>query len=171
MPITPDTKDWTWVAERRCEECGVDPSTISTDEIGPLLRRTAERWVSFLADGRDLTTRPDDSTWAPIEYAAHVRDVIRIYDERLRLMVETDDPLYENWDQDTTAVEEDYLGQDASEVARAIRSDAAALADRFEAVTDWQRVGRRSDGARFTIERFGRYFLHDLLHHLHDVGA
>ena len=34
--------------------------------------------------------------------------------------------------------------------------------------TQWQ-TGFRSDGARFTIEPFARYFLHDLVHHRHDV--
>ena len=34
------------------------------------------------------------------------------------------------------------------------------LADRFDQVTgsDWQRTGRRSDGAVFTVETFGKYF-------------
>ena len=128
--------------------------------------------MSFLGeDHDDFATRPDDSTWAPIEYAAHVRDVIRIYDERLRLMVETDDPLYQNWDQDQTAIDERYLEQDPAQVSAAIATEGAALADRFAAVTDWERPGRRSDGARFTTASLWRYFLHDLLHHLHDVGA
>jgi hypothetical protein len=33
----------------------------------------------------------------------------------------------------------------------------------------YQRSGRRSDGARFTVETFARYFIHDPVHHLHDV--
>jgi hypothetical protein len=33
----------------------------------------------------------------------------------------------------------------------------------------WQRPGRRSDGARFTVETFARYFIHDPVHHLYDV--
>ena len=32
------------------------------------------------------------------------------------------------------------------------------------------RPGRRSNGSVFTVETLGRYFLHDVLHHLHDVG-
>ena len=28
-PITPDTKDWTWVLERPCPECGFDPATVA----------------------------------------------------------------------------------------------------------------------------------------------
>jgi hypothetical protein len=33
----------------------------------------------------------------------------------------------------------------------------------------WQRTGNRSDGARFTVETFARYFAHDPVHHLYDV--
>ncbi len=42
---------------------------------------------------------------------------------------------------------------------------------RFEGVdgSQWQRTGRRSDGAEFTVESFARYFIHDPVHHLHDV--
>ena len=46
-----------------------------------------------------------------------------------------------------------------------------ALADRWDTVRDdqWQRTGDRSDGSRFTVESFARYFLHDPVHHVHDV--
>ena len=35
----------------------------------------------------------------------------------------------------------------------------------------WQRPGQRSDGASFTVATLARYYLHDLVHHRHDVGA
>jgi hypothetical protein len=46
------------------------------------------------------------------------------------------------------------------------------LADRFDSVADaeWHRKGLRSDGAAFTIDTFGRYLLHDPIHHLWDVA-
>jgi len=46
-----------------------------------------------------------------------------------------------------------------------------ALAVAFDAVTDdqWARPGRRSDGVSFTVETFAKYFIHDPVHHLHDV--
>jgi hypothetical protein len=46
------------------------------------------------------------------------------------------------------------------------------LADRFDSVADaeWGRKGLRSDGATFTIDTFGRYLLHDPIHHLWDVA-
>ncbi len=45
------------------------------------------------------------------------------------------------------------------------------LAARFERVSgdEWQRTGRRSDGASFTVESFARYLIHDPVHHLWDV--
>ncbi len=48
---------------------------------------------------------------------------------------------------------------------------ADTLADRFAAVSggQWLRPGRRSDGASFTVETFARYFIHDPIHHLHDI--
>jgi hypothetical protein len=34
----------------------------------------------------------------------------------------------------------------------------------------WERTGARSDGARFSVDSFARYLIHDPVHHLHDVG-
>ncbi|TFD69150.1 hypothetical protein E3T38_08115 [Cryobacterium sp. Hb1] len=54
-----------------------------------------------------------------------------------------------------------------------IRENAAAqrVADSFASVrTDaQQRTARRSDGPSFTVETLGTYFLHDIVHHRHDV--
>lgn len=96
---------------------------------------------------------------------------MRLYDERLRLMLAEDNPRYPNWDQDQTAVEARYDEQHPPTVAAELTDAAAALAARFAKVKgkQWQRTGERSDGARFTVESFGRYFVHDPLHHVHDV--
>jgi hypothetical protein len=108
--------------------------------------------------------------WSPLEYACHVRDVFVLFDQRLQLMLTEDDPLFANWDQDRTAVEEKYAEQDPVAVAQQIPPAAEQLATRFAQVTDRARTGRRSDGAVFKIESFARYLLHDPVHHLHDVG-
>ena len=82
-----------------------------------------------------------------------------------------DDPDFANWDQNDTAVADRYNEQDPAAVAAAIDQAAGPLADRFDGVAgdQWQRTGNRSDGARFTVESFARYFLHDPVHHLVDV--
>ena len=38
MPIVPDTKDWTWVLERRCDECGFDASAFPRERVGEMVR-------------------------------------------------------------------------------------------------------------------------------------
>jgi hypothetical protein len=169
MTITPDTKDWTWVLERPCPECGFDTQAFAVTAVPGMLLANAAAWPPVL--GGDARIRPDPGTWSPLEYGCHVRDVFRLYDERLELMLSQDDPLFPNWDQDETAVADRYAEQDPAEVAAALRQAALALAGRFESVTadQWQRPGRRGDGARFTVETFARYFIHDPVHHLYDV--
>ncbi len=170
MTIEPDTKDWTWVLDRPCPECGLDTSTFDHDEVPEMLRENAAAWQDVLA-GPDVRARPTPATWSPLEYAAHVRDVCRVYTERLHLMLTVDDPDYPNWDQDQTAVADRYGEQDPATVAVELAAAARTLATAFENVTgaQWERTGTRGDGAQFTVDTFSRYFIHDPVHHLHDV--
>jgi hypothetical protein len=171
VPITPDTKDWTWVLQRPCPECGFDVSQFRRDDVGSMIRANAAVWQKVLARP-DLDRRPDDQTWSPLEYACHVRDVFRIYDHRLELMLTTDDPAYPNWDQDASAADEQYNKQDPAVVAAELQAAAHRFAERFDGVVgrQWDRTGTRSDGASFTVESLARYMMHDPVHHLYDVG-
>lgn len=171
--IVPDTTDWTWVVEKTCPECGFDAKGLNRDEIPAALRANAAAWRRLLAGSANLRQRPRPDVWSPLEYACHVRDVCRLYDERLVLMLTEDGPLYPNWDQDETAVSDRYNEQDPSQVAEELGQAAEALADRFGQVSgvEWDRTGARSDGARFTVATFARYFLHDPVHHLFDVSG
>jgi hypothetical protein len=172
MGIIADTKDWTWVLDRPCPECGFAAAEVDFDDIPRLVRENAAGWLPVL--GRtDVTERPNDYTWSPLEYAAHVRDVFRLFGVRLDLMLSQDDPAFPNWDQDATAVTERYNDQDPAVVARELAEAAASVADAFAAVPPERRgrAGRRSDGARFTVTTMGQYFVHDPVHHLHDVAG
>jgi DinB superfamily len=170
MPITPDTKDWTWVLERPCPECGFDTRAFPKEELGAMIRQNASGWPPVLAHP-DVRLRPSDNVWSALEYGCHVRDVFRLYDSRLQMMLENEGPTFPNWDQDATAIERRYSEQAPAEVLAELEEGAHDLAARFDAVrgAEWQRTGIRSDGARFTIESFGRYLIHDPIHHLHDV--
>lgn len=163
MVIAPDTKDWTWVVERRCPECGFDPAVVDPAEVAaaPMVAR----WRAVLArpGARD---RPDDATWSDLEYACHVRDVLTLFAERLRLIRTEDDPLFANWDQDATAVDDHYAAQVPAVVAGELAPAAAAFDAELAAVTDWNRPGRRSNGSAFTAATLTTYALHDLHHHL-----
>jgi hypothetical protein len=166
--MTPDTKDWTWVITDPCPDCGLDAATVPYDEIPDRIQDNAASWVEVL-QRPDADKRPSPGVWSPLEYACHVRDVFVLFDQRLHRMLTEQDPLFDNWDQDKTAVEEKYGEQDPATVAEQIPPAAKKLATAFATVTDRSRTGRRSDGAAFTIESFARYLLHDPVHHLHDV--
>jgi hypothetical protein len=170
--IVPDDKDWTWVLQRECDECGFDARSIDRRDVAALIRANAEQWRVLLVTGDEsvrVRTRAD--RWSTLEYGAHVRDVYRLYERRLRLMLDADDPIYPNWDQDETAIAERYDQQDPSTVADELVAAAVIIAAAFDEVSaeDWQRRGRRSDGARFTVDSFARYLVHDPIHHLWDV--
>ena len=170
--IVPDTKDWTWVLERACAECGFDPAAQGMDELPGLLHDTAMTWSEVLVRG-DVGERPAPDVWSPLEYGCHVRDVHVLFAQRLRLMLEEDTPTFANWDQDATAVEQDYRSQDAAVVAVELVEAAGTVAGIYASATDVtkDRPGVRSNGDRFTVETLGTYHLHDVVHHLHDVGA
>jgi hypothetical protein len=174
MPIVPDTKDWTWVLDRPCDECGFDVRTVAVGSLAERFAANATAWGSILArtDRAVLEERPSDDRWSTLEYACHVRDVYRLANVRVGRMLAEENPTFENWDQDRTAVEEQYEQQDPEEVAAGIADAAGRLARLYESLPTGAstRGGIRSDGARFTVESFGRYVLHDPVHHLKDVG-
>jgi hypothetical protein len=172
MTIEPDTKDWTWVLSRPCPECGFDAAAVEPGTLPDRLRAAAAPWPTVLAGDR-AAVRPTDDVWSPLEYACHVRDVHRVFDERVRRMLTEDDPAFAGWDQDATAVEDRYAEQEPATVADELLASAAVVADRYARTPGdaWSRTGRRSDGSVFTIASIGRYHLHDVVHHLRDVGV
>ncbi len=170
--ISPDTKDWTWVLGRVCDECGFDASKLHAVAVAPLVRESAERWICVLE--RDTSPRRTHAgKWSDLEYGCHVRDVFRIFELRLDAMLTRDDPLFENWDQDATAIAERYDQQVPAAVSAELVAAAGTFADRLDSVepTQWVRPGRRSNGSIFTVETLTLYCLHDVTHHLWDVGV
>jgi hypothetical protein len=169
--IVPDTKDWTWVLERACPECGFDASTCQAEAVAALVRVVAVRWMDLHAAGRIRSGRNSPAKWSSLEYACHVRDVFTRFDARFELMLTRDDPLFPNWDQDASAIEDRYDEQDPEVVVVGLRAASEQITMRLDAIgtDEWQRPGRRSDGASFTVETMSRYMVHDPIHHLWDV--
>ena len=80
--------------------------------------------------------------------------MFRVYDGRIRRMLDEDGPHYLNWDQDQTAIDDDYASQDPAAVSEELVIDGAKLANLFDSieVEQWERTGFRSDGAAFTVD-------------------
>jgi hypothetical protein len=167
----PDTKDWTWTLQRRCQECGLAAGEVSLDEVANRAFVAAEEWVQILRSSPAVASRPQPDVWSPLEYGVHVRDVFRLFDQRLLLMLTEDDPLFANWDQDETARRERYGEQDPEVVADELENAAGVMVGHITALRPDQldRTGRRSDGSEFTVVTLLQYFLHDVVHHLWDV--
>lgn len=170
--LVPDTKDWTWTLQRPCPDCGFDARSVAATDIATTTLASTAPWTAVLARS-DAARRPAPDVWSPLEYACHVRDVCRVFDGRVTLMLTEDAPRFANWDQDETAVAERYGEQDPTVVGAELREAAATVAADFAGVRDeqWGRTGLRSDGSEFTVLTLGQYFLHDLAHHLVDVRA
>ncbi|MDT0211048.1 DinB family protein [Curtobacterium sp. BRD11] len=170
MAIRPDTKNWTWVIGAACPECGFDGAALAFRDVPAVITENTAAWPEQLARP-DVRQRPDDHTWSPLEYGAHVRDVHRKMTERLRVVLSEDGPAFANWDQDATAVEERYGEQDPAVVSRDLTEAARDAAAAFAAVPDdaLGRTGRRSDGSVFTVATLATYYAHDPVHHLWDV--
>ncbi|WGL50935.1 DinB family protein [Nocardioides sp. BP30] len=170
--IEPDTKDWTWVLNETCPECGYEAWSMTVDRFAPIVRDNATVWERLLAD-EGARRRPRPDAWSPLEYGAHVRDVHLVFAERIRLMLAEDEPRFANWDQDATAREKAYHLADPAVVATELLEAATAVADLYETVPPdaWSRRGLRSNGSEFSVETLGRYHLHDVVHHRWDVDG
>ena len=131
MTIVPDDKNWTWVLERTCPECGFDASPIERSRVGATIRSMNAAWDAVLRRPT-VRDRPSPSMWSPLEYGCHVRDVYRVFDGRLSRMLAEEHPTFANWDQDATAVEDRYGEQDPTIVATELVEAADVLAARFD---------------------------------------
>ncbi len=170
MTIPPDTKDWTWVLERPCPECGFDSSSIDVSSVPDRVAANADVWRRVLS-APDVADRPAVDRWSVLEYACHVRDVHEVFAGRVRSMLTEDDPEFANWDQDVAAVEGDYRSEDPAAVSRDLADRATRSTALFRSVTgdQWERSGRRSNGSVFTVASLARYYVHDIVHHVWDV--
>jgi hypothetical protein len=169
--VAPDTKDRTWVLERACPECGFDARAVRREEVKNRVYANASAWRRVL-EQPGVRDRPAAGVWSPLEYACHVRDVHRVFVDRVRLMLTQDDPLFDDWDQDEAATAGAYGDQDPAVVAEELVAAAAEVSEVYAAVegAQWDRPGRRSNGSVFTVDTIARYQLHDVEHHLHDVS-
>ncbi|CAN5514151.1 maleylpyruvate isomerase N-terminal domain-containing protein [soil metagenome] len=168
----PDDKDWTWVLDRPCPDCGFDAAALPRESIAAEVLLSTPRWRAALQRG-DADVRRGQATWSVLEYGCHIRDVHTIFAARVRLILDEDNPEFENWDQDATAVQKRYWDQLADVVSHELAAAAEQASAAFTGLSpaQWSRVGRRSNGSVFTAETLGKYYLHDVAHHLYDVGA
>ena len=169
--ISPDTRDWTDVLTGGCSECGFTGTEDPTG-VPSTLAEAAATWQTVLTRA-GATERRSPDRWSDVEYAAHMRDVLDEFRRRTERMLAETDPTLDNFDGDAVAVDSDYAHQNPAEVAPALRVAAESYAGLLSQVSgeEWERQGFRSDGHAFTVASLTLYGLHEVRHHLGDVGA
>lgn len=168
--VPPEAKDWTWVLHQRCPQCSLEAGVLTLNELPMVIRTQAQVWPVVLLR-RDVGERPDPQVWSPLEYAAHTRDVLRLFQRRLERMLTEDEPTLADWDPNEAALQGGYHDLEPATVSAEILTEAENLAVVAEHVPSdaAERRGLRSDGAAFTVTTLMQYFVHDLVHHLWDV--
>ncbi len=166
-----DDKDWTFVLDQPCPECGLDAPAVTDADVPEALRARAAEWAGLLDRWQRAPWAPPAGRWSALAYACHVRDATRVLEGRLRRILTEDEPVLETWDQDAAAEAERYDEQDPMAVSVQLHEATEQFAALAAGVTDEQRArtGRRDDGARFTAGGVPRYLLHESVHHLHDA--
>lgn len=170
-----DERDWyRVVVQERCGECGLRAGEVARDVLGPAIVDEGDRWGELLtcnASSTELRRRAFPETWTPLEYAAHVRDVIELFTGRIGLALSEDQPEFGWWDHEAAARAEGYNDQDPAAVATALRAGAREMAAALASLADWEwrRTGTRRRHERFTVEDLARFCLHEAHHHRLDA--
>lgn len=155
-----------------CDECGFDNRTYTHDDVLGTMRTVAP-WYGLLTEHVDdatLRARPDAATRSAIQYGEHMADVLNLLAFGLQWMIDDDEPTFPSIEAQPAsevvsstplADVQAKLGDAAATMqkkAKQVRGDAKA------------RTARLGDGTTIDAGWLARHAVHDVLHHLHDVG-
>ncbi len=158
----------------RCQECSYDFESLDRAEIIRAVVSLADEHrilLTFVPPER-LRDHSRQASWSALEYACHVRDVLRFQRERVALAQTEDTPQFVSMGRDERAVTERYNDQDPAVVASEITEAARQLTRALLALDEdgWMRTGIYPWPAPevHTMEWVGRRTAHELAHHLFD---
>jgi hypothetical protein len=138
----------------------------------------AASWREFLlqADDRYLRACPDVAVFSPMQYAAHVRDILRVYTDRILLGREQDSPTVPIFNPPHEEYER-YNRLGAGELAADIEAQARRLREAAEAMDPdaWTRIVINDRGVygvySFTLAGLACNAVHEAHHHLLDANG
>jgi hypothetical protein len=162
------------VRDGNCPECRLEAATVEEANLGEAIFEESLRWSELLtsrAGSPALVGRPLASVWSPLEYGRHVRDVLVLFAERIRLAVATEKPTFEYQDQNEAIVEGRYNEADPSVVAQDILVEVRDFHLLLDTVPgdNWRRYGTHNDDERFDVSLLARFALHEIRHHRVDA--
>jgi hypothetical protein len=167
--------EWVLIQSTACTQCGDDPAALDRTALGPAAVASVDAWDRFLsaADDGYLRTYPDQSVWSPIEYAAHVRDMLREFGSRIEVALTQDNPSVAGFDHEPAATAGRYNELPVEIVAGDLRAQAVRLGRILETVDEagWARTAMRDGVDRFTVHGMACFAVHESHHHLLDAAG
>jgi DinB superfamily len=171
---------WQWARAQaeRCPQCGEDASSIDHAQLADALVEAASAWRTFLtgADEEYLRAIPGPGIFSPMQYGAHVRDIQRVYGDRILLMVREESPVFPQFNPDETAWA-GYNQLEIEQLAEDLEAQARRLADILDGLqpAEWSRTMIRDGGSdgvyEFTVAGLASYAVHEARHHLLDANG
>jgi DinB superfamily len=159
----------------RCAECGFEYELTAAASAGPAILTGVAELSGMLSSGRaDLRIRSQPTTWSPLEYGCHVRDVLLVQRERVLAARRTDCPSFDPIGRDERVEHDGYAGQDPDRVARQLTEAAYLFANVLARLVpeDWDRTVMYNYPDRFerTLRWVALHTVHEVHHHLLDVN-
>jgi hypothetical protein len=171
---------WQWARAQtdRCPQCDHHPAAMDRSSLGPQLVESAAAWRVFLMEADDsyLRTIPAPGIFSPVQYGAHVRDILRVYGDRILIMLEEDDPVFPQFNPDES-VWDSYNKLRREELADDIEAQARRLSAIFDKLepAQWSLTMIRDGGTdgiyKFTVVGLASYAVHEAHHHLLDADG
>lgn len=164
----------------KCPECHLDYGELHPPIAINTIKSLPRRYREALADQPDedtdalIRTRPAEGVWSPLEYAAHVADVMGPFAETIHAMNTQDnaDLTQTFWDPDARAVDERYNDKPKDAVLDQLQADADRLVTEAEKVdaSGWSRTAQFAWGERDMLTML-QNAAHEGVHHLKDLES
>ncbi len=167
--------DWYAVVagDDACPGCGFRVADTPARALGATVREEVHAFGLLLtaADDDALRRRPTPDAWSPLEYAVHVRDVLRLFGDRVVRTLRQDVPELGWWDHEAAIADGLANESDVSAVVDDLARNSSHLSEALRAVSedDFARAATRRGVEPFTIELLGRFALHEVVHHRVDA--
>jgi len=157
-----------------CEGCGFVWELVPDDEVAARVIDGAERAAALVRGGGTAADqRPEPHVWSPLEYAAHVRDVLLHVRDRFVIGLVEDNPSFKPLYRDQR-VDFGLYVDDTPEVVAAELEMAAALFARTYGRLDGDQLDRPCQYAFPNLQTrslrwMGQQAVHEVEHHLADI--
>jgi len=119
------------------------------------------------ADPVVLKRRPDPGKWSIHEHACHLAAVHPVFQARLTVMLETENPVIRSYDPGRDEPDGVLLGQDLNEALSRFEQERRVFVQRLERLPPdaWGRPARHEEYNSYSVLTMCRHFmLHDFLH-------